>query len=135
MKLKAFAIAALLMAPPPFAVAQQADARAAAGNKIFDWCKRLPTGTVAECSCVAGFYAGVTEDDEFQLIAVVVDYITADGEISDIPAMQASVSAHQVAVGMTTERLQELATRFGNFAAIGEKADSICVPVKDHAGQ
>jgi hypothetical protein len=36
---------------------------------------------------------------------------------------------------MTTERLQELATRFGNFAAIGEKADSICVPVKDHAGQ
>ena len=50
MKLKAFAIAALLMAPQPFAVAQQADARAAAGNKIFDWCKRLPTGTVANAA-------------------------------------------------------------------------------------
>lgn len=135
MKLKALAVAALLMAPPPFAIAQQPDARAAAGNKVFDWCKRLPTGSVAECSCVAGFYAGVTEDDEFQLIAVIVDFITQDGDISDVPAMQVVVNAHKAAVGMSDERLQELATRFSNFAAIGEKADAVCVPVKDHAGQ
>jgi len=135
MQLKALAVAALLMAPTPFAIAQQPDARAAAANKIFDWCERLPTGSVSECSCVVGFYAGVTQDDEFQLIAVVVDFITQDGEISDIPAMQVAVNAHKVAVGMSDARLQELATGFSNFGAIGEKADGVCVPVKDHATQ
>lgn len=135
MKLKALAVVALLMSPLPTAAAQTTDARGAAANKIYDWCQRLPSGTVSECSCVAGFYAGVTEDDEFQLIAVIVDYITADGGISDTTAMQAAVNAHQTAVGMTDDRLQELATRFTNFASIGAKADSICVPIKDHVTQ
>ncbi len=133
MTLKILAVVALMLAPLLVAHAQNDAARAEAGTRVYDWCARLPTGSVSECSCVAGFFAGVTEDDEFQLISIIIDYITDDGGITDVPAMQAAVAAHKTAVGMSDERLQELATRFGDFGSIGDKADAICVPMKDHA--
>ena len=125
-KLKAFVAAVLLLAPFPAAVAQQSDARAIAAGKVFDWCKSPPTTTVAQCTCIAGFFAGATEDDEFQLIGVLVPFIAPDGSIADMPSMQSAAQAHKTAAGMTDARFLELVDRFTKFGSLGAKSDTIC---------
>ena len=132
MKLKTLAVAALLMAPPPIAFAQQARDPAAAAKRVYNWCMRAPSGSIAECSCVAGFYAGVTEPDEFQVVAAVVDFISADGEVADMNGMVAAMQAAKVDLNLTDARYNDLIERFTKFDEIGSKGDSVCGPLKDH---
>lgn len=132
MKLSILAIAALLLAPIPTAVAQTSDI-SAAGKRVYDWCRRSAQGSVSECSCVSGFYAGATEPDEFQMIAAMVDHIGPNGDVPDMNAMQAAMQAAKVNLKLTDTRYNELIQRFLKFEELGAKGDSICVPLKDHA--
>ena len=98
-----------------------------------NWCMRSPSGTTAECSCVAGFYAGATEEDEFQLVSAVVDFIAADGDVPDMPGMQAAMKAAKTDLNLTDARYDELIQRFLKFDELGAKGDGICVPLTAHA--
>ncbi len=133
MKLRALTIAAMLFAPLAPANAQPPDPRGVAAVKVYDWCMRLPTGTVAECSCVSGFFAGATEEDEFQVLAVLVDFIDVEGAITNVDNLRAAVAAHQQSTGLTPERLDVLLDRFAAFDALGGKADAVCMPIETNA--
>ena len=133
MKLRALAVSALLFVPLAPAGAQPQDARGAAAERIFNWCMRLDSGSPSECGCVAGFYAGVTEDDEYQIIGAMVDFITEEGGISDQEAMETAVLDQKAALQITDERFNEIVTGFAAFDQLGAKADGICLPVKNAA--
>jgi hypothetical protein len=132
MKLKVLAVVALLLAPSTAASAQQTRTAADAAKRVYNWCMRAPSGSIAECSCVAGFYAGVTEPDEFQVVAAVVDFISADGEVADMNGMVAAMQAAKVDLNLTDARYNELIERFTKFEETGSKGDSVCGPLKDH---
>lgn len=133
MKLKALAIVALLLAPPTIASAQQTPSPGDAAKRVYNWCMRSSSGSVAECSCVAGFYAGVTAPDEFQMIAAVVDFIAPDGSVPDTDGMLAALKTSKTNLNLTDARYDELIQRFSTFGEIGTKGDGICVPLKEHA--
>jgi hypothetical protein len=133
MKFHALAISALLFIPLAPAGAQQQDGRAEAAQKIFNWCMRLDSGSPSECGCVAGFYAGVTQDDEFEMVGAIVDFITPEGGISDNEAMTAAILAKKEAMQMNDTRLDEIVETFLTFDQLGEKADGVCVPVENAA--
>ncbi len=133
MKLSVAAVAALLFIPLAPAGAQQQDSRAAAAQRVFNWCMRLPTGSHSECGCVTGFYAGATADDEFRIIGAMVDYITPEGGISDNDAMTAAVLAEKEVLALTDERFDEIVAGFATFDQLGVKADAICLPVENAA--
>lgn len=123
----------MLFIPFGPAGAEQQDARGAAAQKIFNWCMRLDSGSPSECGCVAGFYAGATDDDEYQMVAAIVDFITPEGEISDMEAMQAAVMAEKDVLQLTDERLDEIIETFLVFDQLGVKADGVCIPVETAA--
>ena len=132
MKLKALAMVALLLAPSTVASAQQGRTSGDATKRVYDWCMRAPTGTIAECSCVAGFYAGVTAPDELQVIAAVVDFIAPDGSVPNMDGMVAAMQASKADLNLTDARYNELIQRFTTFEEIGTKGDNACVPLKNH---
>lgn len=133
MKLSALATLALLFIPLAPAAAQPQEPRAAAAQRVFNWCMRLPTGSPSECGCVAGFYAGATADDEFLLIGAMVDFITPEGGISDEDGVAAAVLAQKEASKMSDERFDEIVEGFAAFDQLGVKADGICLPVESAA--
>ena len=135
MKLSVLAVAALLFIPLAPAGAQQADSREAAAKRVFNWCMRLPTGSQSECGCVAGFYAGATEDDEYEMIAAFVDFITPEGGISDNDGMIAAVRKRQTEMSMSEERFNEIFQGFATFGELGARADSYCLPVEEAANE
>lgn len=133
MKLSVLAVAALLFIPLAPAGAQQQEGRAAAATRIFNWCMRLPTGSESECGCVAGFYAGASADDEYEMIAAFVDFITPEGGISDNDGMIAAVRKRQTEMSMSDERFNEIFQGFATFGELGERADSFCLAVESAA--
>lgn len=132
MKLKALAVVALLLAPSTVASAQQTRTAGDAAKRVYNWCMRAPSGSISECSCIAGFYAGVTASDEFQVIAAVVDFISADGEVANMDGMVAAMQAAKVDLNLTDARYNELIERFTKFDEIGSKGDNACMPLSDH---
>ena len=130
MKLSVLAVTALLFIPLAPAGAQQQEPRAIAAQRIFNWCMRLPTGSQSECGCVAGFYAGATADDEYEMVGAFVDFITPEGGISDTDGMVAAVRQHQKDMNMSDERFNEIFEGFAAFGELGERADSYCLPVE-----
>lgn len=130
MQLSVLAATALLFIPLVPAAAQQQEPRAAAAQRIFNWCMRLPTGSPSECGCVAGFYAGATAEDEFVIIGAMVDFITPEGGISDNDAMVTALQAEKDASGMSDERFGEIMDGFAAFDELGAIADGVCVPVE-----
>jgi hypothetical protein len=91
---------------------------------------KRPDGTPGECGCVAGFYAGVTEDDAFRLLARLVEHLTFEGEISDQQAMSEAVLEEATAQSITSDRFDAIMNDFATFDVLGQKADKICVPLK-----
>lgn len=134
MKIRSFALAALLAAPLAPASAQTPGDPGKAAREVYDWCLTLETGSVSECACVTGFYAGATAEDEFQIFATSLRFSNPQGEITDVSALLAALTARQAELGMTEQRFEEIMTRFADFGALGEKADAICMPVEAHVG-
>ncbi len=130
MKLHVVALTALVFAPFTQATAQVTRSPGDASKRIHDWCMKRPDGTTGECACVAGFYAGATEDDAFRLIARLVEHLSFDGSISDPEAMSAALLEEASEQSITQDRFEAIMAEFGVFDQLGEKADSICVPLK-----
>lgn len=134
MKLFAFAIASLLALPlGAAATAQSPDDRGRAAQDVYNWCMRLPTGTPAECGCVAGFYAGYTAEDEFQIVATMLGHIGTDLKVADPAAMQAALQDEKAYLQISDTRFDEIMAGFAQFGEIGDMADAICVPVENAA--
>jgi hypothetical protein len=130
MKLHVVALFALVFAPFTQASAQVTTSAGDASTRVYNWCMKRPDGTPGECGCVAGFYAGVTEDDAFRLLARLVEHLTFDGNISDPDAMSAAVLEEANAQSVTQDRFEAIMADFATFDQLGIKADSICVPLK-----
>lgn len=132
MKFSALAICALLVGALSPASAQVTTSAGDAAVRVYNWCMNLPEGSTSECSCVAGFYAGATADDEFRIVGAMMEFLTPEGGITDESAMVAALRAEAEAQAIGDERLQEIMASFAKFDVLGEKADSICVPVESH---
>ncbi len=132
MKLRAVALLALLVGPFAPASAQQTlDTSPGAGAvRIYDWCLTLETGSVSECSCVAGFYAGATQPDELQLLSSVVRFFDANGEIADPEPMRVALAEMKAALNLTEERYGEILNGFLSFGELGPIADGVCLPLE-----
>lgn len=134
MKRLIIAAAVLFAAPFAPASAQQAGAPGAAATEVYNWCLTLETGSVSECSCVAGFYAGATDADEFQIFAASLRFSNANGEVADIPGLQAALAARKAELGLTDARFNAIIAGFRAYDKLGEKADSICMPIETRVG-
>jgi hypothetical protein len=132
MKIRALAVIVILASPWP-ASAQQTDA-GGSGQKIFNWCMTLDTGSPSECGCVAGFYAAATEDDEFDLLAEMVPFFDKDGQVGDMESLRTALFAKKASLAMTDERFNTLMDGFTTFDQLGADADAICIPVEQAAG-
>ena len=130
MKLHVVALSAFVLAPFTPASAQVTTSPGDASARVYNWCMDRPDGTPGECGCVAGFYAGVTEDDAFRLLARMVEHLTFDGEISDQQAMNAALVEEANAQSITSDRFNAIMEYFATFDGLGQKADTICVPLK-----
>lgn len=130
MKLHAMALSALLLVPIVPASAQVTNSPGDASKRIYDWCMKRPDGMPGECGCVAGFYAGATEDDAFRLVARLVEHLTPIGVISDQASMIAALREEATGQSISGERFSEILESFGSFDMLGVKSDSICVPLR-----
>jgi len=130
MKLHVVALTALFFVPLAPASAQVTTSAGDASTRVYNWCMKRPDGTPGECGCVSGFYAGVTEDDAFRLLARLVEYLTSDGDITDQAAMSAALVEEANGQSITSDRYSAIMADFANFDQLGVKADSICVPLK-----
>lgn len=134
MKPFAFAIVGLLALPlGAAATAQSPDDRGRAAQNVYNWCMRLPTGTPAECGCVAGFYAGYTAEDEFQIVSTMLDHIGVDLQVKDTAAMQQALLDEKAYLQMSDARFDEIIAGFAQFGEVGDMADAVCVPVENAA--
>ena len=124
------ALSALLFVSIAPASGQVTTSSADAGKRIYNWCMKRPDGTPSECGCVAGFYAGATEDDEFRIVARMVEHLTFDGEIADQTAMIAALQEEAIGQSMSRERFGEIIDGFASFDILGAKSDAVCVPLK-----
>jgi len=130
MRRLAIAVSALLLTPFPAASAQVTTSAGDASTRIYNWCMKRPDGTPSECGCVAGFYAGATENDTFRIVARMVENLTSDGAIIDEPTMFAAIREEADGQSISDERLNEIITLFTTFDQLGQKSDSICVPLR-----
>lgn len=133
MKVLAFALSTLLAAPLAPAYAQTPAEAGAAARQVYDWCLKLDTGSVSECACVSGFYAGATDADAFQMIATSLQFFNKDGQVADFPGLQAALATRKSQLGMSDARFSEIVDKFADLGALGEKADSVCTPIEEHA--
>lgn len=130
MKLHGFALSALLLVPFMPASAQVTTSPGDASKRIYDWCMKRPDGTPGECGCVAGFYAGATEDDAFRLVARLVENMTSDGAFEDEAVMLAALREEAAGQSISDERFKEILEDFATFDQLGAKSDSVCVPLQ-----
>jgi hypothetical protein len=132
MKMSALGLCALLVGVLSPASAQVTTSPGDAAVRVYNWCLKLPQGSMSECSCVAGFYAGATAEDEFRIIGAMMEFMTPEGGVTDEQAMVAALLAEAKAQAIDDDRLDEIMANFATFDMLGEKADSICVPVESH---
>lgn len=134
MRTHLIALAALLLAPVQNASAEDVPATPAdAALRIFNWCLDLPTGSPSECSCVAGYFAAATDEDEFQILSVAAQSFAPDGSIMDEDKLRADVFAMRDQLGIDEDRFNAIMANFATFEALGQKADAICVPIEEEA--
>ena len=126
--------AALLVISAP-SHAQQQDAVAEAATKLYSACITNIGGTPAECGCVTGFFAAHTEDDEFRILATLIPFLDAEGEITDQEALLRSLKTERTRIGMSEQRFAQVMDSFEKMGALGEEADRYCVPVGLESGE
>ena len=128
------ALAALLVLPLTPASAQDVPTTpAAAALRIYNWCLTLPAGSVSECSCVAGYYAAATSDDEFQILSVAAAFFTPEGTVSDEDGVRTAIFGMRDQLGLSEEEFAAIMERFVTFDEIGDAADGICLAVEEQA--
>ena len=133
MKSHALVLFALLFASLTPASAQITTSPGDASTRIYNWCMARPDGTIGECACVAGFYAGATEDDTFRIVARLVEYLSPDGSVTDPEAMGVALREEAAGQSISSERFAEIMASFATFDQVGVKADSVCLPLKSLA--
>jgi hypothetical protein len=129
MKSHVIALSALVFAPLAFAQDVPAT-QGAAALRIYNWCLTLPTGSVSECSCVAGYFAAATDEDEFQILSVAVEHFDIDGSIKDENAVLGAMFGMRDQLGLSEDRFTAIMNRFATFEALGTAADAVCIPVE-----
>jgi hypothetical protein len=131
MKLQVIALSALLLSPAAMVAPAQAQLSSGeAAKRVYNWCLQLETGSPSECACVAGFFAGATDDDAYRMLATMIGYLKSDGQISDQDAMLAALEAEKQSQRISDERYAEILDHLVTFDSLGAKADAICVPIE-----
>jgi hypothetical protein len=80
---------------------------------------------------MAGFYGGRLAEDEFRILAALNPHINASGEVPDMNAAHQAMFAERDAMGMSTERFDEVMQRFSSMNVDGAYGDRICVALRD----
>ncbi|MDP3736964.1 MAG: hypothetical protein Q8R02_06220 [Hyphomonadaceae bacterium] len=125
-----FAISTALLAlgffAAPLPAAAQQDALGEAATKLYTACIANTQGGSAECACVAGFFAGRLQEDEYRIVGAINKFIDAQGNIADMDGALAAAEAERVRIGMTKARYTEVMQRFTTVDKDGAYGDRAC---------
>jgi hypothetical protein len=99
---------------------------AISSSRLYDACIANNQGPPAECACMAGFYGGRLNENEFRLLAVLNTFIDARGDVADMPGAQAALRAEAGRLGMTQSDFQSAMQRFSTLDADGAYGDRVC---------
>ncbi len=117
------------LAAPNFARAQFSDEVAASSAAMRAACVGNNLDP-AECACIVGFFAGRMAEDEFHLIAVVNQYIDAQGNIRDMAAAQQALQNTRIRLGINEARFAQIMQRFTELTADSAYGDRVCMALR-----
>lgn len=97
---------------------------------IYNACVQNNQGPPLECACMAGFYGGRLEQEEFRLIAVLNRYVDNTGAITNMAAVQQALRDEARSLGMSDERFQQAMQRFAVMDQDGAYGDRVCAGMR-----
>lgn len=97
--------------------------------QMYDTCAANGYGAL-ECACMAGFYGGRLQPEEFRLLAVLNAHVDANGDIGDMPAAQQAMRSEAARIGMSDERFLQAMQRFSTMDRDGAEGDQVCTALR-----
>lgn len=122
----AAAAAAIVVGVSGLAHGQQSDMVALSSSQIYDACIANNQGPALECACMAGFYGGRLQADEYRIISVLNRFVGPGGEVRDMPAAQRAIRDEAVAIGLSDARFAQVMERFSTMEIDGAYGDRVC---------
>ncbi len=107
------------------------DGLALSTSQIYDACVNNNQGPPLECSCMAGFYGGRLQADEYRLIAVLNRFVEPGGGVRDMPAAQRAIRNEASALGLSDQRFGQIMQRFSTMETDGAYGDQVCVVMRN----
>ncbi len=104
---------------------------ALSSSQIYDACIANNQGPPLECACMAGFYGGRLQADEYRLIAVLNRFVGPGGAVTDMPGAQNAIRAEAIAIGMTDQRFSQVMQRFATMEVDGAYGDQVCMVMRN----
>lgn len=108
----------------------QNDSLTLSSSQIYDACVTNNQGPPLECACMAGFYGGRLEADEYRLISVLNRFVGPGGEVRDMPATQRAIRDEAVSMGLSDRRFGEIMQRFSTMEVDGAYGDRVCMVMR-----
>ncbi len=108
----------------------QSDSLTLSSSQIYDACVTNNQGPPLECACMAGFYGGRLEADEYRLISVLNRFVGPGGEVRDMPATQRAIRDEAVSMGLSDRRFGEIMQRFSTMEVDGAYGDRVCMVMR-----
>lgn len=127
----AAAAAAIVVGVSGLAHGQGNESLALSSSQIYDACITNNQGPALECACMAGFYGGRLQADEYRLLSVLNRFVGPGGEIADMPAVQRAIRAEAVAMGLSDQRFGQVMERFSTMQTDGAYGDQICMVMRN----
>jgi hypothetical protein len=109
------------------------DAVSMSAIALRDACVANGQGADLECSCVAGFFGGRLQEDEFHMLGVINRYVDSAGNVPDMTGVQAALASARVRFGVSEARFAEIMARFTELQTDGFFADRICTALRDQS--
>lgn len=127
-----FAATALIVAgAATFASGQTgSDTVPVSSSYIYNACIENNQGPPLECACMAGFYGGRLDQEEYRLIAVLNRYVDNTGTLTNMAAAQQALRDEARTLGLSDQRFQQAMQRFSVMDQDGAYGDRVCAHMR-----
>lgn len=123
------AAAAMLSPAAVLTAFAQTDALSKASTEFYNSCVAKQGASTSECACVTGFFGGMMDEDEFQIMTAIMPFIEADGEVADLDGAIVAAQEKQTALKMSDARFVEIMDNFVELDVRGKYGDRVCMPL------
>jgi hypothetical protein len=123
-------VTAIAVGATGLAHGQSADTLSLSSSQIYDACITNNQGPPLECACMAGFYGGRLQADEYRLISVLNRYVGPGGAVRDMPAVQRAIRDEATTMGLSDQRFGQIMQRFSVMETDGAYGDRVCMVMR-----